>query len=297
MQQHPGKRRSAPGLPGLGAYFSSIADLPRITADEEKSLAAAWRERGETEARERLITANLRLVIALAKRYAGRGVPLDDLVAEGNVGLIRAVDNFDPRVGCRFSTYAVYWIRQSIGQAFASASSRVRLGRQQHREAVAVERAASAFALRHGYAATAVELAGLLGWEADRVRSVQRQAGAAVQTHSLSDAVSASCAADGASLPAEQLICDDDARIAHERLCSLMSVLSPLEQRLVEFRFGLGATSSHPVDAVADIMGMSRRAVNGGLRAAMLKLARTGRMAVRDPESELRLESITGEAA
>ena len=76
-----------------------------------------------------------------------------------------------------------------------------------------------------------------------------------------------------------------------------MSVLSPLEQRLVEFRFGLGATSSHSVDAVADIMGMSRRAVNGGLRAAMLKLARSGRSTVLDTDSEHRLENITGEAA
>jgi len=106
----------------LQLYFRQINGVPLLTADEEKQLG--WRviNDNDDEAKQRMIKANLRLVIAISKHYANRGVPLADLIEEGNLGLIRAVDGFDPAVGTRFSTYAAWWIRQAIKRTLLGAS-------------------------------------------------------------------------------------------------------------------------------------------------------------------------------
>src|SRR5262245_14631021 len=106
-----------PELP-LTTYLREIDETALLSAEEERELARRV-EDGDREARDRMARANLRLVVSLARGYAGRGLPLEDLVAEGNLGLLRAVEGFDPNKGTRFSTYASYWIRQSIQRALA----------------------------------------------------------------------------------------------------------------------------------------------------------------------------------
>ena len=107
-------------------YLDEIGVSPLLTADEEKVLARRARD-GDDEARQRMIECNLRLVVKIAKRYANRGLPLLDLIEEGNLGLIRAVEKFDPERGFRFSTYATWWIRQSIERGIMNQSRTVRL--------------------------------------------------------------------------------------------------------------------------------------------------------------------------
>jgi len=111
----------------LGLYIRQISKVPLLTATEERYLA--WRiiNDGDVEARERMIGSNLRLVVSIAKYYGGRGMVLTDLIQEGNVGLIRAVDKFDPALGFKISTYAGRWIRQGIERAIANQQSTVRL--------------------------------------------------------------------------------------------------------------------------------------------------------------------------
>ena len=99
---------------GLGWYLERITDTELLTADQEKQLARRIRHHQDPLAREQMIQANLRLVVNIAKRYMDRGMPLADLVAEGNLGLMRAVEEFDPDAGVRFSTYAAWWIKQAI---------------------------------------------------------------------------------------------------------------------------------------------------------------------------------------
>jgi RNA polymerase primary sigma factor len=111
---------------GLHLYLKDIQDDALLTAAEERELAAAI-ARGDTEARRRMIEANLRLVVRIARDYVGRGIPLDDLVGEGNLGLIRATQEFDPAYGTRFSTYASYWIKQSIRHALINTTATIRL--------------------------------------------------------------------------------------------------------------------------------------------------------------------------
>lgn len=110
----------------LESYLHQIEGVDLLTADEEKMLAGRIAE-GDKESRDRLILANLRLVIKFARNYAGRGLPLQDLVEEGNLGLLRAVDGYDPNKGTRFSTYAIYWIKQAIVRALINTVKTIRI--------------------------------------------------------------------------------------------------------------------------------------------------------------------------
>src|SRR4051794_33838160 len=110
----------------LNTYLREIRDDALLSAAEERSLAEAIAE-GDTDARTRMIQANLRLVVKIAREYVGRGLSLDDLVGEGNLGLIRAAEEYDPKFGTRFSTYASYWIKQAIRHALINTTTTIRL--------------------------------------------------------------------------------------------------------------------------------------------------------------------------
>jgi RNA polymerase primary sigma factor len=110
----------------LALYFRQVSRIPLLKAAEEYDLAVQVRA-GDSAARSLLIQANLRLVVSIARTYSGRGLCLEDLIAEGNIGLLRAVASFDPERGCRFSTYATYWIRQAIRQGLVATSRTIRL--------------------------------------------------------------------------------------------------------------------------------------------------------------------------
>src|SRR5262249_40556078 len=129
MEPSPMVRTRTAGRPtsdALGCYLREIQSDALLTADEERELAEAI-ARGDRDARARLIRANLRLVVKIARDYDGRGLSMDDLVGEGNLGLIRAAEQFDPRYGTRFSTYAAYWIKQSIRHALINTTAMIRL--------------------------------------------------------------------------------------------------------------------------------------------------------------------------
>jgi len=245
-----------------------------MSAQEEATLARAWREQGDTSARERLVTANLGLVVAIAQRYRNAGVPLEELIAEGNVGLISAVDGFDPHCGSRLSTYAAYWIRQGISRAFAASSPRGRMNSRDRRDVTALERATRVRYARSGMAPTAAEIAEELGWSRKRVDVCKAMAATFTRPASL----------DQPRPPREMPLgkpgrshgSDDgpgDAAAAVERL---LSDLSPHERAAVEVRFGLHGSEPLGLDAIATVLGKSRREVRVLLRGALGKLARCG---------------------
>jgi len=120
------KSRPAQSTDSLRYYFDSIKKYPLLTSKEEIELADRI-ARGDQEARRKMIEANLRLVVNIAKRYLGRGFPFQDLIEEGNIGLIKSAERFRTAKGCKFSTYATYWIKQSIERAIANQSNVVRL--------------------------------------------------------------------------------------------------------------------------------------------------------------------------
>ncbi len=114
------------GTDSMSAYLANLRKVPLLSAEEERTLSKGVL-RGDGAARKRLIESNLRLVVSIARRYLNRGLLLQDLIEEGNIGLIKAVERFSPAKGCRFSTYATYWIRQSVERAIANQASTVRL--------------------------------------------------------------------------------------------------------------------------------------------------------------------------
>src|SRR5579871_6492117 len=119
-------RLSRPAQSPLETYLREINDTPLLSAQEERDLAYRI-EDGDSEARDHLVRANLRLVVNIARGYAGKGLGLEDLIEEGNLGLLRAVEGFDPAMNTRFSTYASYWIKQSIKRAIINTAKTIRL--------------------------------------------------------------------------------------------------------------------------------------------------------------------------
>ncbi|TWU14488.1 RNA polymerase sigma factor SigA [Symmachiella macrocystis] len=121
------RRRSSSAVQSpLETYLREINETSLLTAQEEKDLAYRIAE-SDTEARDRMVRANLRLVVNIARSYTGKGLPLPDLIEEGNLGLLRAVEGFDPEMGTRFSTYASYWIKQSIKRALVNSAKTIRI--------------------------------------------------------------------------------------------------------------------------------------------------------------------------
>src|SRR5690242_12434856 len=122
----PRRPRSDAVQSPLETYLREINETPLLSADQEKELAYRIEE-GDTEARDQMVRANLRLVVNIARGYVGKGLSLQDLIEEGNLGLLRAVEGFDPAVGTRFSTYASYWIKQSIKRALVNTAKPIRI--------------------------------------------------------------------------------------------------------------------------------------------------------------------------
>lgn len=256
---------------------SGSGDRVRMTAEEEVRLARLWREHGDLGARERLVKANLGLVISIARRYRNAGVPMDELIAEGNLGLISAVDGFDYSCGSRLSTYAAYWIRQGISRAFASNSPRGRLKAKDRRDLGEFERAERTHYAKTGGPATDAEIAEILGWSTHRVAECRAMHQVHMRPASLDQR-----RADGTS-PVIQPTAATEAAPAERTdtgsaIADLLKDLSPFERAAVEMRFGLHGAEPQSVDTIANSLDHTRRETREALRMAMAKLARRGRL-------------------
>src|SRR3984893_4835265 len=150
------------------SYLEAIRKVPLLDAQSEKVLAAAA-EDGDEDARRHLIEANTRLVVSIAKRYQGRGLPLPDLIQEGNLGLLRAVDKFDYRRGFKFSTYATWWIRQAVQRAIADRALPIRLPVHVHEMRSNALRAKEALSQRLGSDPEAWEIAEATGLDVAKI--------------------------------------------------------------------------------------------------------------------------------
>jgi RNA polymerase primary sigma factor len=264
---------TAGGVPdSLTLFMNQLGRYPLLSAAEEVELAKRI-ERGDRQAKERMITSNLRLVIYNAKRYAGRGVPMGDLVQEGTIGLNRAAEKFDWRKGYKFSTYATWWIRQACQRAIANQSRTIRVPVHVEERRIKLSRARQRFQAEHGREPTDEELAQATEIE---LRHVEEALDAVEASVSLNEQLKDGEGAElGDLLPdAEavdpELAADDLVRTATVRRA--LAKLPERERRIVELRFGLDQPPM-ALEAIGRELGVTRERVRQLERTALAKLA------------------------
>jgi RNA polymerase primary sigma factor len=270
------------GEDALRRYLQEVGAHPLLTAADESELGAriaAGRAPGATPeavadadaARHRFIAANLRLVVSIAKRYQSSGLPLLDLVQEGNLGLMRAVEKFEPERGFRFSTYATWWIRQSVTRAIADKGRTIRVPAHVGDAIAVVNRVSVELNRIHGREPTMDELAHASGLRPERIVELRSAVHEVVS-------LSAPLAEDGGELA--DLVPDDaegpfDAAATHleqEALATVLAGLSPREQRVLELRFGLTGGTPRTLEDVGKEFSLTRERIRQIEAKALTKL-------------------------
>jgi RNA polymerase primary sigma factor len=262
----------------LTQYLGRVRGGKLLDAGEEKDLARRSRG-GEMRARQKLIESNLRLVISIAKKYRGRGVPFEDLIQEGNAGLIRAVEKFDPEMGNRFSTYATWWIRQAVTRAVADYARTVRLPAHVVDAIYRLRRAENALSIELGRDATEEELVERLGVkpeEARRLREVSQP------ISSINARINTDEGSELGELLPDEHSGDDYTRVEvgqwEMALVEAVRSLPEREARIIEMRHGLDGRDTLTLREVSEELGISQeRARQVEIKA--LRTIRTGRYA------------------
>jgi len=230
------------------AYLNEIGLTPLLSPDAESALARRVRA-GDAQARQQMIEANLRLVVTVARSYVGRGVPLLDLIAEGNLGLIRAVEKFEPERRLRFSTYAVWWIREAVQHALMQQGRTVRVPVHVLRQFAQVLRARRQFVATQGRMPTIEELAQTAG------KSPAEVADLFSVTERISSLDAPLSESDDRAL-IEQLVIEGDAakvdEVSGARIAGWIGQLPERQRLVLERRFGL---DDHGVQTLAEIAG------------------------------------------
>ncbi len=252
------------------AYLGEIGLIPLLDAAGERALALRVRA-GDGHARQQMIEANLRLVVSVARGYVGRGVPLMDLIAEGNLGLIRAVEKFEPARRLRFSTYAVWWIREAVQHALMHQGRTVRVPVHVLREYARVLRARREFVAAHGRMPGMDELAQAAG---KSVTEVTELLAATERISSLDAPLSES---DDRALSEQIAVSDTEAVSSADSVPSggigtWIAQLPERERWVLERRFGLNDQGVQTLAEVAEQLGLTRERVRQIQAAALKKL-------------------------
>jgi RNA polymerase primary sigma factor len=262
----------------LTQYLGRVRGGRLLDADEEKDLSRRA-HRGDLRARQRLIECNLRLVISIAKKYRGRGVAFEDLIQEGNAGLIRAVEKFDPEMGNRFSTYATWWIRQGVTRAVADHARTVRLPAHVVDAIYRLRRAENTLSLELGREATEEEVIERLGVKPEEARRL-REVGQPIS--SINARIKSEEGSEVGELLPDERSGDEYARVEAGQweltLVEAVRSLPEREARIIEMRHGLDGGETRTLREVSEELGISQeRARQVEIKA--LRTIRTGRYA------------------
>lgn len=254
-------------------YFNDLKTHPLLKAEEEKTLAKMVAA-GDNAARKRMIEANLRLVVSIARRYVGRGLPFQDLIEEGNIGLIKSVERFKPSKGCRFSTYATYWIRQAVERAIANQAFTIRLPIHLGGDLARLNRVSRSLAAvlkRVPEVRELAEAAGLSGRYVQKLSAINRkiysldtavpgEEGVAALIDRLEDESNQS--------PMEAI--DEVKRSA--RVQKWLALLDDTERTVIRLRFGFGGEEPQTLEAIGKTFGITRERVRQIQAVALIRL-------------------------
>ena len=261
----------------LKQYLKNIGSINLLTPDEEMRLATQVKA-GNSTARDKLVEANLRLVVSIAKKYQNIGVPLLDLIQEGNLGLMRAADKFEPNKGYKFSTYATYWIRQFIGRAIADQGRTIRVPVHMIDSINSMKKKENEFVVEHGRKPTDKELAAVLGVTTKEVKAMknysQKSSSLDVQVGDDEDTSLASLIDD------DMFDTPEAAYNKVEIVNTLESVLSTLDEReatIIKMRFGLDGKGSRTLGEVGETLNLSKERIRQLEAKALRKLRHPSR--------------------
>jgi RNA polymerase primary sigma factor len=259
---------------GLKRYLQEIGQFPLLTPEQEVEFAGKIKK-GDTAARERMINANLRLVVTIARDYANLGLPLLDLISEGNIGLTKAVERFDPTKGAKLSTYAMWWIKQSIKRALANQSKTIRVPVHLADKLAKMRRVSLQMSDELGREPTDEELGEEIGIASEKVARLKS---VGIRPASLDAPI-----ADNDSTEFAEVIGDDRAQTPFELLRDknlrsemdgLIEVLDAREKKIISHRFGLDGGKPKTLEDVGRDFGVTRERIRQLQNIALAKLRR-----------------------
>jgi RNA polymerase primary sigma factor len=267
------RRQAASVQSPLETYLREINETSLLSADDEHELAMAIGA-GDGQARDRMVRANLRLVVNIARGYTGKGLSLQDLIEEGNLGLLRAVEGFDPAIGTRFSTYASYWIKQSIKRALINSAKTIRIPAYMVELLSKWRRATTRLADELGRTPTPEEIARVLGLPRKKLPIIKK----AIRIYNLTPQTDQAEAgwSLGEMIEDERMQTPEDTMVENDNLIHVLRQLEIMDQReatVLRMRFGLDGHLPRTLKEIGESLGLTRERVRQIETEALGKLA------------------------
>lgn len=257
----------------IKAYLKDVRPIPLLTAEEEIELSHKV-QKGDSHARERMIKANLRLVISIAKRYVNLGVPLSDLIEEGNIGLMKGVEKFDPDKGYRFSTYAAWWIKQGVSRAIIDQGKMIRVPVYMNEEILKYKKTVEKLTHSLKRKPRVAEIAKRMKVTVDRIRELDNSI---ARMSSLDAPIGDDGDGQIIDIIQDENISSPDAELEKffdkERTVGFLDMLNERERKIIELRYGLIDGEAKTLAEIAGELGVSRERVRQ-IEAATLKRIR-----------------------
>ena len=258
----------------IRAYLKDVRKIPLLTAEDEVTLSKRIKK-GDKKAREKMISSNLRLVISIAKKYINLGIPLSDLIEEGNIGLMKAVEKFDHTRGFRFSTYAAWWIKQSVSRAIIDQGKMIRIPVYMNEEIFKCKKITEQLMHKLKRKPRVNEIAKKLRVSVDKVRQLNKWI---AKMSSLDAPIGEDGEGQMKDLIEDENLAGPDEGLEQffnkERTTDLLNMMTERERKILDMRFGISDGTTHTLAEIAKKMGVSRERIRQVEAATFKKLRR-----------------------